>query len=97
MPITSFELCRLLKEEIDGESEPIRYTYGAKSQNTKQSTRAQNGLATLAQVSKILSLEYQWLKPFGDHLDHSYGKARHRIKIIPVQWKSFASVYLPLF
>jgi hypothetical protein len=73
-PITPFQLSRMLMEEIDGESESIRYDFGKKRMNPKKTTRVQNGLATLEQVRTLLSFAYGWLKPQGAHFDAPYAK-----------------------
>jgi hypothetical protein len=88
-PITPFELSRLFFEEIDGESEPVRYDFGQKTQNPKKSTRVKNGLASLVQVCKILSPGYNWLKPFGEHFDCRYVK--FLATKLSIELKSFIS------
>jgi len=73
-PITPFELCRMFKQDIDGELEPIRYDFEKKPVGPKNSTRMKNGLATVAQVCTTLTSKSGWLKPQGSHYNAEYSR-----------------------
>jgi hypothetical protein len=73
-PITPFELCRLLRQEVEGEDEPIRYDFWKKPLNPKKSTRVRNGLAIVAQVCTIFTANCNWLKPHGSQYNAEYSK-----------------------
>ena len=73
-PITPYQLRRMLMEQIEGESEPVRYDFGEKRVNTEKTTREQNGLGAMARVSTILAAAKEWLKPFGSHFHPEYSK-----------------------
>lgn len=94
-PITPFELCRMLKEEIDSESEDIRYDFGMRKSTVKNSTREKNGLASLVQICKILSPKCAWLQSFGDHFDSFC--ARFLSTKLGTEFKSFLSNGNPMY
>ena len=87
-PITPVELSRLLKEQIEGESEAVRYDFGQKRANVRKSTRVQNGLAAMGRVCAMLS-DVDGFKQLGDHVDCIY--AKFLVTKLSTEIKSFIS------